>query len=251
MGLTVDGVANPTAPWNPAGDSAAFPVAHDAIVLSKLLLLDDTALNQLLADHGVPPLYQPGDNVMLGWPRSIDASNQWRKYSLLDGRRYGEGTFPLWQDCRARPLVFRVLFEDWEHGTTGLFPDDTAPGRAADIADCHGWTTVNKAPGLVSVSLSTAGDGSQSLLFRTSVATLPTKPGGRPTPLRTVAATPLPGRYRYRRPSRSDSSTRGVTSHRPQRPFRSRTTQAATRRVSRSPCSATVDGWRRSPRQAR
>ena len=43
------------------------------IVLSKLLLPLDTALNQLLAHDGVPPLNQPGDNVMLGWPRSIDA----------------------------------------------------------------------------------------------------------------------------------------------------------------------------------
>lgn len=58
-------------------------------------------------------------NAMAGWIRSLDADHQWRPGSAA-GKRDTRG-MPFWRDCRARALVFRKLFIDWEHRAP--FPD--------------------------------------------------------------------------------------------------------------------------------
>ena len=157
MHLSVDGKANPTAPWNAANDSAAFPPVHDTIVLSKLALLGASGLNAFLTDHGVAAHYQdsstakpgapargsqPPANVMLSWVRCIDCDHQWRKFAIHDAThdttdwlpmphgqtqfQFGEGNFFLWQNCQARQNVFRVVFAGWGTGwgNESGFPDD-------------------------------------------------------------------------------------------------------------------------------
>lgn len=128
MGLKVDGTtpANLHTPFDPE----RFAIMHNTIALGKLALLSGSGLSAVLADHGAPTrLYVPLNktstvptNVMLGWIRCIDCDHQWRKISTRDKRQYGEGTFPLWQNCTARDRVFRVVFQDWENGASN-FPD--------------------------------------------------------------------------------------------------------------------------------
>lgn len=128
MGLTVDGtaVANLHAPFDPE----RFAIMHNTIATGKLALLGGAGLAAFLTDHGasprlytqVRPVSSIPANVMLGWIRCIDCDHQWRKFSTRDNRQYGEGTFPLWQDCTARNRIFRVVFRDWENGAAN-FPD--------------------------------------------------------------------------------------------------------------------------------
>ncbi|MDX6669915.1 MAG: hypothetical protein QOI91_278, partial [Solirubrobacteraceae bacterium] len=156
MGLARDGVQNPSEPFDPE----RFAAARNAVTLAKLTLLDGDGLNQVLADHGVPPRYARGDNVMLGWTRSLAGDHQWRERSTRDGRRYGEGTFPLWADCAARTRIFRPLFRDWEHGA------DNFPDLGDFPAGCHGWTSVNDDAGRYAVTFGAAPDGADAVTFR-------------------------------------------------------------------------------------
>jgi hypothetical protein len=162
MGLTTNGVNNQTIPF----DGNKFAAAQDTVTMMKLALLDGNGLNQVLADHGVPPRYNndtdtnPTENVMLGWIRSLAGDHQWRARSPRDGRQYGEGNFPLWQDCLARNNVFRLMFKDWENGSQN-FPDQGDHPRG-----CHDWTTANEEEKRFSISVGPAPDGSDSVLFR-------------------------------------------------------------------------------------
>ncbi len=125
-----------------------FEPAYDAVVMSKLLLLDGAQLNQVIKNGlgdtvhdgaGVATYTDlPGRpaNVMLDaldggdpWLLSIDSDHSWRADRLPtfdgpDGEHgfAGRGQFPLWESCLARP-VFRQLFRDWENG------DWTEPGH--------------------------------------------------------------------------------------------------------------------------
>ena len=130
-----------------------FEVAHNAVVTSKLLLLDADQLNQVIADNNGDILQddvavttytdhtdRPA-NVMIDslddapWLRSIDSDHSWRADRLPafttpghghhgsgEGEYAGTGRFPLWESCIARP-AFRSLFRDWENG------DWTVPGN--------------------------------------------------------------------------------------------------------------------------
>jgi hypothetical protein len=76
------------------------------------------------------------------WLRSIDSDHAWR----ADGRpRFeprpthltgGNGNFPIWESCLARP-AFRTLYRDWENGTLqwpALGDDPSAqPGEEAPV----------------------------------------------------------------------------------------------------------------------
>lgn len=128
--------------WTPG-----YPVIHNSIVLSKLLLLPALEVNRMVSDAGVgataygPTLY-PNDSPfspLLGMARSIDGSHQWQEYappyardcdpsteeleeclakdeSYFAERNYGyafaepEGGFRIWQDCDVREKVFKKLF---------------------------------------------------------------------------------------------------------------------------------------------
>ena len=140
----------------------AAPI-DNAIMLSKLLLLDADGLNRVLGDTlaglgvvragVVPKVYQDGAgvpaNVMVDglnggdpWLRLIDGDHAWRQDGLPvfagTAGHGGTGTFPLWESCLARPAFQGALFRDWENGTA-MFPalgDDTR----ADQADPAGPT---------------------------------------------------------------------------------------------------------------
>lgn len=182
MGLPADGKMNPVLPFKLEN----FAAVQNSVTLTQLSLLDGNGLNAVLAGYGVPPRYEGDDNVLLGWVRALDGDHQWRESSPRDGRRYGEGTFPLWEDCLARRKVFRSLFRDWENGAQ-TFPDLGEPGQG-----CNGWTTRNEEPDLAMVALEQGADNSQALLFRTRLGKfeLPVPPGrARPAP---PGSTPLP-----------------------------------------------------------
>lgn len=111
-------------------DTASFAAFHDTVVMSKLILLNGEGLDRLASELGVSGELYTGadpseDNVMLGWIRSIDGEYQWRDRSLRTGetRSFGFGTMPLWEDCQARDLVFRRIF------------DEPLPGAFADAGD--------------------------------------------------------------------------------------------------------------------
>lgn len=122
------------------GDSSqfnalAFHPVHNAILLSKLLLLGPAELNRLAESAGVnisiygPNLYEPAAsfNVLFDAVKSIDGNHQWQEFGLPYPRRSGADTEPhqygyaflpenpkgfrLWQDCLARKNVFLELFK--------------------------------------------------------------------------------------------------------------------------------------------
>lgn len=111
-----------------------FAAAYDAVVLSKLSLLDAAELNRLARDCGWWPdgpwgetLYQPSEpfNVLLRSVRSIDGDHQWNRFappyprqrddrSRAKDREYGRHLpdgLRLWASCKARKLVFRGIFK--------------------------------------------------------------------------------------------------------------------------------------------
>ena len=101
-----------------------FAPYRNAVVMAELLLLPLEEFQRLLAHYGVSATYDITDasqpmNAMLGWIRSLDADHQWRSGAPA-GQPATEG-MPFWSDCRARALVFRKLFTNWEHATP--FPD--------------------------------------------------------------------------------------------------------------------------------
>ena len=114
MSLQPDGTFSPS----------RFAAYGNAIVLAKLLLMPMEEFQRLLAHYDVSSTYDITDasqpmNPMLGWIRSLDADHQWQPGAPA-GQRATEG-MPFWRDCRARNLVFRKLFADWEH--VAPFPD--------------------------------------------------------------------------------------------------------------------------------
>ena len=118
-----------------------FRAVRNTIVTSALVLLDPNELDNLLFDKRVGSIYRQGapfsdrDNFMLGWIRSLDANQQWRRLAttIIDPvpdispdqpRKNGEGN-PVWLDCLARRRVFRTLYQDWQNGNA-IFPDQRA-----------------------------------------------------------------------------------------------------------------------------
>lgn len=122
----------------PYHSDTAFAALKNTITTCKLILLSADGLNQLLYDHRIGPLYSDGApfsdraNFMLGWIRSIDGHEQWRKgtsrnYSNAPpGTRLSEG-MPIWVDCLARDRLFRSLFTDWQNGDQQFPPLGEAP----------------------------------------------------------------------------------------------------------------------------
>lgn len=135
---------------------SAVAATANTVMMSKLLLLDGTQLDQLLGDvlNRQISTYNAGQNVMIEglspddpWLRSIDSDHAWRQDGLprfcdegtacpggatprpaqLDG---GAGNFPIWESCVLRP-AFRQLFTDWE---ADGFPD-LGDASAADPAN--------------------------------------------------------------------------------------------------------------------
>lgn len=135
----------------------------NAVTLSKLLLLDANGLNRVVTDNLVDlgvmnpgitaRVYRDGPdvpaNVMVDglngegtWLKTIDGDHAWRR----DGRPVftkgaghgGNGNFPLWESCLARPVFGGALFRDWENG--GLFGAFPGLGDAvsSDWADSTG-----------------------------------------------------------------------------------------------------------------
>jgi len=134
MGIS-HGLNNPSIKFEPDN----FAAVKNTIAFAKLLLLSPENINQLLFNYGAIPLYDaseaispegesyPLSNIMLDFPRSLDANHQWRMSSIRIGdvrgddspRQHGEG-MPLWMSCSARENVFRTLLVDWENTN---FPD--------------------------------------------------------------------------------------------------------------------------------
>lgn len=105
-----------------------FNATYNTIVMSKLMLLDGSSLNDLLRNHGQKGLYAnviadspsdltlPNTCAMRHFIRSLDAGNQW-----MTG--YGDG-MPMWDDPLAREGAFKKIFH---LGTTvRVDPDQTA-----------------------------------------------------------------------------------------------------------------------------
>lgn len=113
-------------------DPERFPPVRDAVVFSKLVLLEANELNRIVRLAGVGEtlygnsLYHPGRgfNVLRGVARSLDGSHQWQKLSLPfprrpgftdagwpEERRFGVGAFRLWEDCEVREKVFKQIFQ--------------------------------------------------------------------------------------------------------------------------------------------
>jgi len=129
-------------------DPQQFAANWNTILVAKMVLLDPDALNQILIDYDVGPLYGGANNLvpfgmwenaMLGFIHSLDGNHQWRKVTIDDPSiQHSEG-MPLWIDCQAREHVFRVLFTDWEYDNFPNFGDD-----------CECW---NDLPPVITVDL--------------------------------------------------------------------------------------------------
>lgn len=114
----------------PAGDPDAkfnpetFAAFKNTVTTSALVLCTPEALNQMLYDHRVGPMFQSGspnsdkDNFMLGFIHTLDGHEQWRKTTDVtypnspSGSPMSEG-MPIWSDCLARDRVFRVIYKPW------------------------------------------------------------------------------------------------------------------------------------------
>jgi hypothetical protein len=131
-------------------DKETFAAYRNTVVMSKLLLLDGSALDDVLSDL-VGHEYRfygdiPGSNIMLTplpgagstpasasqWLKMIDGDHAWRSDGapVFEGAPSGgEGNFPLWESCVLRDRGFRGLFQDWENGAEN-FPalgDEVSP----------------------------------------------------------------------------------------------------------------------------
>lgn len=141
--MQLKGIGLPTPYDRDYLDSDKFTVVRNAIVLSKLALLDHTGLQQLAEAAGVfysnryqGPLF-PADvkNILIDAIGSIDGNHQWMSSAPNYPRRngmfppiyhYGYSAagnkgFRIWQDCDARDKLFRQLF------TTVLIPGLETP----------------------------------------------------------------------------------------------------------------------------
>lgn len=117
-------------------DVEAFAAFRNTVTTSKLVLMTPESLNLMLYNHRVGPIFQTGsihsdkDNFMLGFIRTLDGHEQWRKGTDVAYENsevnspMGEG-MPIWTDCLARDRVFRVIFHSWtgqdfgDHGEVG------------------------------------------------------------------------------------------------------------------------------------
>jgi hypothetical protein len=138
-------------------DPERYNVVHNAIVLSKLVLLGPSELNRMVMVAGIQPtiyglfLYSSGAtpfNLLFGAVRSIDGNHQWQEVGLpylrmpphVDGREASERMygyrfeevqkgFRLWQDCEVREKVFKKIF----HGPVA--PEIEIPQHIASEKD--------------------------------------------------------------------------------------------------------------------
>jgi hypothetical protein len=122
-------------------DPNAFSAIKNTILTSQMILLTPASLNQLLHDKRVGPMYDASfplsdrANVMLGFIRTLDGHDQWRRSTTKTfpnsalGSTLSEG-MPIWNDCLARERVFRQLFTDWSNPNdpNPNFPDLGEPG---------------------------------------------------------------------------------------------------------------------------
>lgn len=110
-----------------------FPAVYNSVVLSKLALLDEAGLNEVVTSLGGPKLYAASGaapySIVTEGVRSIDGNHQWQHRPLPYPRRAGvdEGwaqraygslgvageasAFRLWGNPAARDRVFKVIFK--------------------------------------------------------------------------------------------------------------------------------------------
>lgn len=159
---TLDGLMGRSGsdPFNPN----LFAPMKNTIVSSKLILLSPDALNEVLYDNRVGDLYEltvdnnDKENFLLGFIRTLDGNQQWRKHTTKDfvnnpvGNSHGEGML-MWRDCLARNRAFRTLFTDWQNGVS-TFPDLGEAGELlSDTPNPDSTIQVNGANVLVSGTL--------------------------------------------------------------------------------------------------
>jgi len=120
-------MGRPTGTNQPLNPNTFAPMAN-TITMSKLVLLGPDAMNQMLYNYRVGEYYVPAgsttdnENAMLGYIRTLDGHQQWRKTTTVNmqnsnaGAQMSEG-MPLWRDMVARDRVFRQIFQDWQNGT--------------------------------------------------------------------------------------------------------------------------------------
>jgi hypothetical protein len=102
------GYTNPSESFNPK----VVPAAHNTIVMSKLILLNQTEVNRLLSDlKSSVRLQQP--NVMLGFISTLDGDNQWSSGMVFA------------QDCNAYRQIF--MKQPGEQGTCSANAPQTPP----------------------------------------------------------------------------------------------------------------------------
>ncbi len=125
-----------------------FAAAYNAVVLSKLALLDPAELNRLAADsgwwgdsHWGDQLYdeKTQSNVLLRAVKSIDGDHAWSPVAPPRPRRVGEDHTPkkersfgrprpdgfrFWMSCKARKLVFPGIFHGPLNDFLDLVPKD-------------------------------------------------------------------------------------------------------------------------------
>jgi hypothetical protein len=126
----IDGLMGRTTPKAGTFNPDTFAAMKNTITLSKMILLSPVELNKVLHDNRVGELYMADinsdkENVMLGFIRTLDGHQQWRKSTSKSYINSPAGTIlsegmPLWVDCLARDRVFRTLFADWQNGTSSF-----------------------------------------------------------------------------------------------------------------------------------
>ena len=101
---------------NETFDYREVPAAYNTVTMSKLILLDQSELNRLLCDLGSwKALQEP--NVMLGFVRSLDDSNQWianvdKLVFARDSRVYGQIFMKQEGDIEGDSVLENVIFVD-------------------------------------------------------------------------------------------------------------------------------------------
>jgi zinc dependent phospholipase C len=185
----------------------AFEPIYNSVILSKLVLLDGTGLNQLAQRAGLGyQLFAPGEdtNIMLGTFRSMTQSYQWMgeivdadtgsiktTFGICGPETGAElkkkdwcgnpGGFVLWRNAEAREKIFRVIFKGYGPGP------GSAPFADLDLGQVAGTRETARA-------LRAAGDQLDYMveLVTAMQAKIPGVVAAR-TPLAPAPA-PLPGR---------------------------------------------------------
>lgn len=167
-------------------DSENFAAYRNAVMMSKLTLLDGAELDRLLGDLVGHEVSYYGDdpqgNIMTTplpagsrsysgnlWLTSIDGDHAWRHDGLPvftePGRPSGgNGTFPLWESCILRDSAYRTLFVDWENGSQNFPPlgDDESHDDVNDPLPPSS-TLAEGSPVYVDIALNTFVTGSSQL----------------------------------------------------------------------------------------